>query len=70
MRIKLFEGTCRLPQPLESDGRIDVVAENRFSDFNLAGNELLDGFEQTMRISKTETLSLILIADEKMLHER
>src|SRR5258708_540280 len=36
----------RLRQLLKSHGRIDIVTENRFTDFNLASNELLHGFGQ------------------------
>jgi hypothetical protein len=37
---------CCLRQLLKSDGCVDVVAENRLADFDLAGNELLHGFRQ------------------------
>src|SRR5260370_739053 len=37
---------CRLRQLLKSHGRVDIVTENRFTDLNLASNELLHGFDQ------------------------
>src|SRR5712664_211368 len=37
---------CHLRQFLKSHGRVDIVTENRFTDFNLASNELLHGFGQ------------------------
>src|SRR6266446_4293949 len=36
----------RLRQLLKSHGRVDIVTQNRFTDFNLASNELLNGFGQ------------------------
>src|SRR6266404_6525579 len=36
----------RLCQLLKSHGRIDIVTEHRFTDVNLASNELLHGFGQ------------------------
>ena len=47
MRIKLLEGVpVAFASFSKSHGHVDIVTKNGLTDFDLAGNELLDSFGQ------------------------